>query len=75
MRADASKLVPGWDAVHASHISAERNKVTDGLAQADTVAAEIQDKATAALAEYWAQFDADLKKFKDSFTPVHTKKQ
>lgn len=74
VRADVSKLVPGWDAVHTEYISAKRNEVTDGKAQADTVAAEIEDKANAALAEYWAQFDADLKKFKDGFVPVHTKK-
>lgn len=71
-RADPSKIVPGWGAVYTDHVVAKRNEVCDGVTTAIAAAAEMKDKATAALGEYWAQFDTDLQTFLNGFTPVHS---
>ena len=72
-RADVAKIVPGWDAVNNEYILEKRNAVTDGLSTAEAAAAEVQDRASEALQQYWEQFDADLEKFISGFTPVHTR--
>ena len=74
VRADVGKLVPGWDNVFNEVITERRNNVTDGQAEASAVAAEIQDRATEALASYWADFDEQLAAAEERFVPVHTKK-
>ena len=72
-RADPAKIVPDFDQVNNDYILTSRNKVTDGLAEAATVAAEVEDKANTAISGKWTTFDAAVTDFLNELKPVYTK--
>ncbi|MDR1692104.1 MAG: extracellular solute-binding protein [Oscillospiraceae bacterium] len=55
-RADLSKLVPGWSQVNDEYLSPLGNEVRDGITEAASVAAELDNTATAAIQNYWTDF-------------------
>lgn len=61
-RADLSKLIPGWDQVNNEYLSPRGNEVRDGIEDAASVAAELDDVATKAIQGYWAEFEEKLMK-------------
>lgn len=74
-RADPAKIVPDFDQINNDYILQSRNKVTDGLAEAATVAAEVEAKANDAIALKWKAFDEAVEKFFAEFKPVYTKSE
>lgn len=70
-RADPSKIVPDFDQINNDYILPSRNKVTDGLADAATVAAEVEAKANAEITKKWEAFDRAVAQFLEEFEKVH----
>ena len=55
-RADLSKIVPGWTQVNSEYLSPRGNEVRDSIADAASVAAELDTLATNAILDYWDDF-------------------
>lgn len=70
-RADPAKIVPDFDQINNDYILPSRNNVTDGLADAATVAAEVEAKANEEIAKKWAAFDETVEKFLADFKKVN----
>ena len=66
-RADPKKIVPGWTNVDETVIRPSANTVADGKADAMAVCSELQGKATAAIKEYWDDFDKKLADVQKTF--------
>jgi len=66
-RADLSKIVPGWDQVNNEYLSPRGNEVRDGIEDAASVAAELDDVCTKAIQGYWNDFEDTLSKVQAEF--------
>jgi len=66
-RADVSKIIPGWDQVNNEYLSPRGNEVRDGIEDAASVAAELDDVATRAIQGYWNDFEETLSKVQTEF--------
>lgn len=61
-RGDPGKIIPGWDQVNGEYLSPKGNEVRDGIAEAASVAAELDNVATNAIQAYWNEFEEKLSK-------------
>lgn len=66
-RADLSKIVPGWDQVNNEYLSPRGNEVRDGIEDAASVAAELDNVCTKAIQGYWNDFEETLSKVQSEF--------
>lgn len=66
-RADLGKFVPGWDQVNNEYLSPRGNEVRDGISDAASVAAELDDVATKAIQGYWNDFNEQVKQVQEEF--------
>ncbi|NLZ52106.1 MAG: hypothetical protein GX892_02980 [Thermoanaerobacteraceae bacterium] len=72
-RSDLSKIIPNYDQVNGEYLSPRGNEVRDGIAEAASVAAELQDVASKAQQAYWKEFNDTLKKVQEEFDSKHNK--
>lgn len=70
-RSDLSKIIPNYDQVNNEYFSPRGNEVRDGVADAASVAAELQDVASKAQQAYWNEFNEILKKVQEEFDSKH----
>ena len=70
-RSDLSKIIPNYDQVNNEYLSPRGNEVRDGIADAASVAAELQDVASKAQQAYWKEFEDILKKVQEEFDSKH----
>jgi len=59
-RADLSKIIPGWEQVNNEYLSPRGNDVRDGIEDAASTAAELDDVASKAIQAYWNEFEEKL---------------
>ena len=66
-RADLSKIVPGWTQVNNEYLSPRGNEVRDSIADAASVAAELDTLATNAIKDYWDDFEEKVTAVQEKF--------
>lgn len=66
-RADLSKIVPGWAQVNNEYLSPRGNEVRDFIADAASVAAELDKLATNAIQDYWSDFEKKAAAVQEQF--------
>lgn len=66
-RADLSKIVPGWSQVNNEYLSPRGNEVRDSIADAASVAAELDKLATNAIKDYWDDFEEKVAAVQQKF--------
>ena len=66
-RADLSKIVPGWAQVNNEYLSPRGNEVRDSIADAASVAAELDTRATNAIKDYWDDFEEKVIAVQEKF--------
>jgi len=70
-RADLSKIVPGWSQVNDEYLSPRGNEVRDSVADAASVAAELDNISTKAIMTYWEDFEAKVAEVQKQFNASH----
>ncbi len=70
-RADLSKIVPGWTQVNNEYLSPRGNEVRDSIADAASVAAELDIVASKAILTYWEDFETKLTEVQEKFNAAH----
>lgn len=70
-RADLSKIIPGWKQVNDEYLSPRGNEVRDSIADAASVAAELDILATKAIGTYWDSFVESVEKVQEEFNSTH----
>ena len=66
-RADLSKIVPGWSQVNNEYLSPRGNEVRDSIADAASVAAELDTLATNSIKDYWDDFEEKVIAVQEKF--------
>ncbi len=67
-RADLTKIVPGWTQVNNEYLSPRGNEVRDGISDAASVAAELDNLATKSIQTYWDDFIEKVKAVQEQFS-------
>lgn len=62
VRSDLNKIVPGYDQINSDIIEPIINQARDGVRDASSVAAEMDEKANKQLASSWLEFEGKLEK-------------
>lgn len=70
-RADLGKFVPGYVQIGDEYLGPRGNEVRDGITDAASVAAELDDVATKAIQGYWNDFNEQLKQVQEEFDSKH----
>ena len=66
-RADLNKIIPGWKQVNDEYLSPRGNEVRDSIADAASVAAELDILATKAIMTYWEDFEEKVAAVQEQF--------
>ncbi len=67
-RADLNKIVPGWTQVNNEYLSPRGNEVRDGISDAASVAAELDNLATKSIQTYWDDFIEKVQAVQENFS-------
>lgn len=70
-RADLNKIVPGWSQVNDEYLSPRGNEVRDSIADAASVASELDILATKAIMTYWEDFAEKVEAVQEKFNGSH----
>ncbi len=70
-RMDLSKIIPGWSQVNDEYLGPQCNEVRDSIADAASVAAELDNVATKALQTYWEDFELKVSAVQEEFNATH----
>ncbi len=70
-RADLSKIIPGWTQVNNEYLSPRGNEVRDSIADAASVAAELDIVASKAILTYWEDFEEKVAAVQEQFQANH----
>ena len=70
-RADLNKIVPGWSQVNTEYLSPRGNEVRDSIADAASVASELDILATKSIMTYWDDFVEKVTAVQERFNSEH----